>query len=130
VVSVGAQVRLAHLWQEPLGGAWYNHVKPYLEMMVKSEPLRDVDDLMTSLVLSQGTNRPAHKLHVPATHSKDFTRPNQDYSTNAKALIEEKLKGIPIGQVSEVSREIAKILLQSMGDIFPSYRRLDSVIEW
>ena len=70
--SVDAHVWLPHLWKEPLGGAWYSHVKPYLDMMVTYEPLRDVDDVMTSLVFSRGTSRPAFRLHVPATHSKDL----------------------------------------------------------
>ena len=129
-LSVAGHVRLPHFRTEPLGGAWYSHVKPYLEMMVTSGPLRDVDDVMTSLVLSRGTNRPACRLHVPATHSKNFVRPKEDYTANAKALIEEKIKGIPIEQVSKVSSEMASTLLQSMGDIFPIHRRVDSVIEW
>ena len=99
-------------------------------MMVKSEPLRDVNDVMTSLVLSQGTNRPEHRLHIPATHSKDFVRLKEEYTASAKALIQEKIKDIPIKQVSKVAKEIASTLLQSMGDIVPVYRCVDSVIEW
>ena len=128
--SVDAHVQLPHLWKEPLGGAWYSHVKPYLDMMVTSEPLRDVDDVMTSLVFSRGTSRPAFRLHVPTTHSKDLVRPKEDYKANAKALIEEKIKGIPIEQVSKAASEIALTLLQLMGDIFPIYRHVGSVIEW
>jgi hypothetical protein len=128
-ITVNAKVRLPHLFDEPLGGAWFSHVEPYLNMMVKAEPLRDVDDIMTSLILSRGTDCPDLKRHVPATLSENFVAPERDHSVDVRALIE-KVKGVPIGQVSQMAKEIALTLLRSMGDIFPTYRRVDSVIAW
>jgi hypothetical protein len=100
-------------------------------MMVPSAPLKAVDDIMTRLIFSQDAEkRPPHKLHIPATLSINFVPPSEDHKSLAKNFADEKLKGIPIEQVTQAAKELASTLLQSMPDIFPTYRRLDSVIVW
>ena len=119
--SVDAHVRLPHFFHETLGGSWYHHVKLYLNMKVPSDPLKSVDDLMTSLILSQEASHPSHKRHVPATHSTDFVPLNEEYTAKAKTLTTEMLEGIPIKQLTQAAREMALALVQSMPEIFPTY---------
>ena len=85
---------------------------------------------MTSLILSQEASHPSHKRHVPATHSTDFVPLNEEYTAKAKTLTTEMLEGIPIKQLTQAAREMALALVQSMPKIFPTYWRLNSLIEW